>query len=347
VTPNEYIKAIESAERAERTRRGLPPDHILNLSEFPFAFAKDSVATFRAAVNDWHALDQSAGSALYCAMAAVAQADYDSANAFMEECERLEKNDGKARMRFGLAPATAAEQLPPVHGSYPTAGGLFLSCDVKYFAKHTIPLLVSLSLHSNETPVHIHFFGSNPAGVAAVLSRIGLKSSLTHEDPRPYIERTRIEPLGYYGAARLVRFEEAISQTTSPLWMADVDALSTSPLPKTTNPLALRVRPGRVEPWNQFSACLIKGSRASLPYFRRVSAILKADLPHAWWGMDQQALYSAWLALKPEIQLIGPDLASVVEDVPGVLWFTAGLSKTRLTTDDTPYARLFRAYSSS
>jgi len=347
VTPEEYIKAIESAERAERITRGLPPDHILNWSEYPFTFAKDAVTTFRTSVNKWHASKPSAGSALYCAMAAAAQADYHGANALMKECERLEQKNGKARMRFGHTPQPAGEPLPAVHGSYPTAGGLFLGCDLKYFAKYGIPLLVSLSLHSNKAPIHIHFFGSDPSGVSAVLSRINIKSSLTYEDASAYIERTSIAPERYFHAARLIRFAEAIEQSTCPLWMADVDALATGPLPETKRPLALRVRAGRIEPWNQFSACLVNGSRDSLPYFRRVSEILKADLPHAWWGMDQYALYSAWLALKPEIDLIGPDLASVTEDTPGVLWFTAGSSKLSLASSNSAYAQLYRRYAES
>lgn len=346
MSPDEFLKAVEAAERAERIKRGLPPDHILKLREFPFTFATDAMASFRDAVSQWHSNDRSAASALYCAMGAAAQSDFDTANALMEECQSLEHNDGKARLRFGLEPAPSAEHLPEVIGDYPS-GGLFLCCDREYFTRYTIPLLVSIASHSKKTPVHIHYFGQNVAGINAVLGKIGLQGTVTHEDPREYISRTKIAALAYYGGVRLIRFAEALETSKSPLCITDVDALVTenlSRLPST--PLAMRIRPGRIEPWNQFSACMIVGSRTSLDYFRRVAAILKAELPYAWWGMDQQALLSAWIALKPVLSLIGPNVAAVTSEKPGTVWFTAGRSKIGLATDDTPYARLFRTYSS-
>lgn len=354
MTPQEFIDAVAAKERSERAARGLPPDHVLSFSEFPLQFTRGDVAAFERDVTAAHRGAPSALSALYCAMAACARRDYAQANLFMTDCEAMEPRDGKARMRFGTTPRPAGIALPPVTGDYPAGPALFLACNASYFGLFARTLLASLAERSPDTAVHIHYFGGDPDTIAAALDRLRLRTSLTHEDPRPVVDARGIVPALYYGAARFIRFAEALARADGPLWIADVDSLVTgdispllSSLPASRPAVALRVRGGRMEPWNQYSACLVGGAKASHPYFRRAADLLAADLGCAWWGMDQYALLSAAVAVEPEITLIGPDTASVVEDIPGLFWFTAGKAKARLATDQTPYAKLYRRYAAA
>lgn len=68
-------------------------------------------------------------------------------------------------------------------------------------------------------------------------------------------------------------------------------------------------------------------------------------LANPFWGLDQYALFRAYLAIQPSLALFGPEVADV-EGVSGLFSFTAGKSKATLADDDTPYAKLFRRYSS-
>src|SRR6185295_3829354 len=129
----------------------------------------------------------------------------------------------------------------------------------------------------------------------------------TSEVAKPFIESAGIAPRFYYNAIRFVRYAEALERSAGPLLMIDVDALVTGdvrPLLEWKMPVALRVRAGRLEPWNQLSACFVLGNAAARPYFRRVADIVKADLKVPFWGLDQYALFSAYLALKPEVTLV-------------------------------------------
>jgi len=348
MTPQDLLKTVEEAERAARIARGLPPAHLTDFTHFPFAFAMDAVGGFKRLMTDWQRHDpNSAGAAFYMAMAELAYRNYDKANAQMERCQAIAKDDGRERMRFGLTPSTPTFTMPSVVGEYPTHPALFLSCNEFYFNSFCMPLLASIADKSPTTAVHIHLMDNKPGPVGESLRRLPLNATLTHEDPYPLIEKLGIHPIGYFGAARLIRFSEALAHTKARLVMADVDALVTgdlAPLFDMPAPTAMRVRAGRVEPFHQYSACLLVGAEASRPYFQRVADILKADLPFAWWGMDQYALFSAAVALKPEISLLGPEITAVTSETPGLFWFTAGKAKGTLASDTTPYAALYRQY---
>ncbi len=124
-------KLVE-AERAARQARGLPPWHLLDLNEFPFAFAAKHLAAYSAATDAWLAAEpRSDGALLSSVFALLAQRDYDKPNGLMERIQR--RTDGKARMRFGIPQAASDIVLPEVHGTYPSGPAVFLACDPKYF----------------------------------------------------------------------------------------------------------------------------------------------------------------------------------------------------------------------
>ncbi|MCB2057597.1 MAG: hypothetical protein KDE30_06740 [Novosphingobium sp.] len=329
----EMRAALMNAEHAERTTRGLPGYHVLDLAEFPFAFALDERAKFEAAAST--PLDR--------VMAALSRRDYDEANRLMGVYEREAPNVPQTKMRFGLAPEATAFALPKVQGGRPHGPSFFFVCDKNYFRLLCRPLLWSLAEHAPDLPVHLHIMDPDQDP-----TKLGLPLQITwsYEQSGELIMRHKFRPAFYYGAARFIRFAEFLEQCDGPLVIADVDSLATGDVKPllASDSLAMRVRPGRLEPWNQYSACLVRGAKPSLPYFRRVADILRASMTQLWWGVDQYALFSAALASQPDITLIGPDLASVDANSPGLFWFTAGKAKTLLETSDSEYAKLFRRY---
>ena len=224
--------------------------------------------------------------------------------------------------------------LPPIVGEYPTDSAFFVCCDSNYLRNFGIVLLRSVAEHSPGARVHLHLM--NPDfSLMRFVEPLPLCISLTHEA----CSKNAI----YYHAARLVRFSEALESCSGSLLMTDTDAIAMGDIRGVLNgPLALRVRPGRMSSSERFSACFIRGDASSRPYFRRASEIVRCHFAAPWWGLDQYALYAAWVDQRPAIHLVGPDMASVVEDQPGLFWFTAGLNKKTLMTDATPYAREYQ-----
>lgn len=325
----ELFEAVEAAERAARAKAGVPTTHILDLAEFPFAYAPEALKEFKRI-----ALELTDHPFLH-ACAHLAYHDIDAANAAMERYQQDEPAEPKTAMRFGLftLPPPVLD-LPPVVGTFPQESAYFLCCDGGYLRNFGIVLLRSMAEHSPGLRVHMHLMNPDMS-LMRFIEPLKLKISLSHE--------TSPADKHYYHAVRLIRFAEALEQTTGSLLMTDVDALTARNVTKLiTGPLALRVRPGRLSPWNQFSACFIRGDAASRAYFRRVADIVKSS--PLWWGLDQYALYSAWTALKPDIKLIGPGIASVIDTQPGPFWFTAGAAKKDLLTAPTPYAKMFQRY---
>lgn len=329
LTSEELFEAVEAAERAERVKRHLPATHLLDFAEFPFAYAREALQEFKNIV-----LKRPEHPFLH-ACAYLADRDIEAANAAMERYQQASPDEPKAKMRFGAFDfGPSVIELPPVVGSYPEDSAYFLCCDGTYFRNFGIVLLRSIADRSPGMRVHMHLMNPDMSLLRFVES-LPLKLSLSHETCLPSNK--------YYHAIRLVRFADALAQCKGSLLMTDVDALAGRDITEVVKgPLALRVRAGRLSPWNQFSACFIRGDATSRPYFRKVAEIVKAT--PLWWGMDQYALFSAWTALKPALELIGPKIASVIDSEPGVFWFTAGEAKKNLLTAPSAYAKLFQRY---
>ena len=241
-------------------------------------------------------------------------------------------------------PASAPLELPPVIGKYPTGPCIFLACDARYLTLFVVPFLKSLKSFTPTQRVHIHLM-ENIGDVSTVLDAAKpLLISITQEQSAAFIARHNIRAEFYYGAARFVRFAEALEINVGPLWMADVDSLirnDPQQLLTMGGDIAIRIRAGRIEPWNQFSACLVMGRPGARSYFRNVANIIAQDMSNPWWGLDQYALFSAYLILKecgelPSFTLLGPSQADVEWREDGVFWFTAGSNKSRLFANPRP-----------
>lgn len=339
------------AERAAREARGRPQWHLLDMAEFPFAFAQKELAEYTRAALDWAQREPANIAALSAGLyAELANRRYDRANEVMQKIVGAGLTTGQSLMRFGVpADVPAGMVLPPVHGSYPTGSALFLACDAKYFEIFGIPLLKSIAVNNIATPLHIHLMAKDSAIIDRIMASKGpMTVTATWEDPTAFITGRGIQPNFYYGAARLIRFSEALHHTGGALCMLDVDSIANGdPMSLLNRPgnVGARVRPGRLEPWNQFSACMVLGRAGGCAYFDRVANIVKVGLEKPWWGLDQYALFSAWVGLKPELTLFGPKEADITgTTAEGLFLFTAGAKKKTLLQDQTPYAQLFRKY---
>ena len=164
----------------------------------------------------------------------------------------------------------------PVESIIPFEGyeGLYISCDEIYFVKFAYQLLRSIREQS-DVPVHIHLIAgcSKPPidAVGLMSDDENLRSmksvSISREWSLDFMNANGIAPHDYFGAMRFVRFARAIEETGANLWLMDCDVLCNrnprNMMAAVDQGLAIRVRPGRVQPWNQFSACLIKGTPGS------------------------------------------------------------------------------------
>ncbi len=236
-----------------------------------------------------------------------------------------------------------------MEGRYPTGPSLFIGCSGDYLRELGLPLLRSIASTGPGTAVHLHVAYRDRESLDLVLG-LGLALKLTHtyEDPTAFIARHKLKSGEYYGSIRMIRFAEALGHSSGPLCMMDCDALMIGDPQRLLNlpaDLAMRVRPGRLAPEHQFSACMIIGRPAALGYFQRVARIVKGLLLRNYWGFDQYALFSAWLFDRPDLVPLGPDFTDISDYLDNsVAWFTAGKAKFSLTTDQTAYARLFRQY---
>jgi hypothetical protein len=341
MTLEEALDAITKLERSERVKRGLPPHHVLEWSEFPFAFATKQVGQLLAGVEQAIAQNPAnyAAYGIHSFLKAL-QGDFSRADESMRLFQKAAPLDPIRQIRFTEPPGERAA-LPAVTGSWPTAPSLFVSCDAEFFRQFTVRLLKSIARHAPGTPVHVHLmsprFPEHPD--------FDVRITKSTEDPSSFLAANRLRPPEYYHAARFVRFSEALEQAPA-LLMMDADCLATGD-PRTlleNENGGARVRPGRIEPWSQFSGCLVRGTVKSRPYFRRAADIIRSMITKPFWGLDQFALFAAYLQERPELELFGPDICSVVNDEPGLFWFTAGAKKSNLDADNTGFAKLYRSY---
>ena len=101
---------------------------------------------------------------------------------------------------------------------------------------------------------------------------------------------------------------------------------------------AMRIRPARIEPWNQFNACIVGASMtpASLEYFHLVAAYIayfhKEKLLR--WGIDQLAMYGVFADMQdrgraPTLALLGDREVDYDYRDDGFVWCNSGAAKFR------------------
>ncbi len=372
--------ALWQVEFIERIRRGQMPYHAAHLDELFFTHARAYLAEFEAAYAALAMDPRDAGAQIGLGLARFSRGDRSGAEAlfgaqsggilnaarFSPDFHEALRAMPDAELTEGLAPVVTLR--PPVRDA---GGVLYLSCDPVYAANFGLPLLCSLRKASPDTPVHLHLIDATPEDTkrfTAFCERLApLRFALTAENPG-LGDLPKQEARIYFHAVRLIRFYEALKLYTCPLWMTDVDALANAPLAGlfarlAGKDLALRIRPGRLEPQNQFSACAIgvaPNDRARA-YMRQVAAYIAYFRRHGGmrWQIDQLALYSVFADLQdlgtaPALGLIGEMDVVLDRYQGGTLWMTAGAQKFGFiereaqgaAPADTHYARAFAAYRS-
>ena len=145
----------------------------------------------------------------------------------------------------------------------------------------------------------------------------------------------------YYHAVRFVRFYQILQRYNRVTWLMDVDALFNRTPDElfgrfAGHDVAFRVRPGRLEPWNRFSAELVGGatSRLSLEFFRLVTAYImhffrRGELR---WGIDQLSMFGVYNHMEqqgstPHVMLIAQHELDAEHLDNGLIWHSSAQDK--------------------
>ena len=183
-------------------------------------------------------------------------------------------------------------------------------------------------------------FSGTAEQMAAFCDTLGLRFGLTTEAPGLNAVPTQ-EARNYFHSVRFIRFHEHLRIYQCPLWMADVDAIVNRDLGTLFRTLegrdaAMRIRPGRLEPQNQFNACVIGATPGprSAGYYRQIAAYI-ADFYRKKalrWGIDQLAMYAVFADLQdqqsaPALTLL--DVKAIDYDYldDGFFWCSSGSRK--------------------
>jgi len=261
-------------------------------------------------------------------------------------------------------------QNPDFH---PTKPVLYLSCDGNYFSYFGLAMLSSIDLNTTSVDVHLNLINANDTQkrLADEIRRKArqVQINITYElFPTDGLSNEAI--VGYYGASRFVRYLELLSRYDVPIVNMDVDGLvmnDFAPLLEVAvgKDLALRGRPGRFEPWNQYAAATIiiapttNGKLFAELLLKYIGYFLQHNL--GFWTLDQMALFACLHQMKQRQQ--APTTAFLNEKYielgpytsEGTVWQTAGRTKWQqakhaLNVDISnvdsldPYAKEFRRY---
>ncbi|MBX7199605.1 MAG: hypothetical protein K1X51_09530 [Rhodospirillaceae bacterium] len=343
----------------ERMRRGLMPYHATDISELFYNYASDYVKDYeRTAIQRMNGPDHATGR-MCLGYARFIQGDRLGAEPLMLpgpgepprgnilDCIRFQPAFYDELRREQLSDITAG--IPDMFLLTPLApdpgGVVYLSCNYTYFTAFAQPMIVSLKDKAPGTPVHIHIMdATNDQAYAAraFCEKLApLKFAISVEAPgfQPNDPNAR----GYYHAVRFIRFYQHLLAYECPLWMMDVDALfNRDPAEMFAElkgkDIAMRVRPGRFEPWNQFNACIVGASTspASLEYFRLMAAYIGRFYRDKMlkWGIDQLVMYGVYADMAdrgqaPALALLGEKEIDYDYRDDGFVWCNSGAAKFR------------------
>jgi len=221
---------------------------------------------------------------------------------------------------------------------------VYLSCDTGYFFAFALPMVRSLADQAPGTPLHLHIMDADAVqgqSVHEACANLPLTVSITQEEVPDSAKRSKAAARNYFHAVRLVRYYQHMVQMRRPLWLMDVDGLfNRTPdglfAQLDDHDVALRARPGRFEPWNQFNASVVGAAAtpAAHDYFRRVAAYIAHHYQRdtLTWGIDQLAMYAVYLHLAragsaPRLALLGDRDVDYDYADDGIIWCNSGGAK--------------------
>ena len=341
----------------ERMRHGLMPYHATDVGELFYKYATDYVKDYEQTNLKRLNGPDAASARMSLGYARFVQGDRIGAEPLLRgepgqrgnilDCLRFQpefydglRSESIDQIAAGLPPLMALTPLAP-----DPKGVVYLSCNYTYFVAFTQPMIVSLKDVAPGAAVHIHLMDATKeqarAAVEFCQTLAPLRFAVSAE--RPGFPNAEQEARNYYHAVRFIRFYQHMLAYECPLWMMDVDALfNRDPAEMCAmlegKDVAMRVRPARLEPWNQFNACIVGASTspASLEYFRLMAAYLGRFYrdKQLKWGIDQLAMYGVYADMAdhgqaPSLALLGEREVDYDYRDDGFVWCNSGIAKFR------------------
>ena len=359
---NERIKILISLiiykEFNERIKRGLMPYHATSLDELFFTYTAAEFAELKklcleSAENNPTdpGLQIKKFLALFCSNDRIGA--QSCINEFKDAVvgqiwDAVNFDPSFYKMIGQFTDADIIKGLPPVQEiitcTFSDEPVAYLSCNYLYFENFAAPMLRSLSDKAPGSHVHVHIMDVTPVQLAAAtkfckkLTLINIALSVE----QPGVDKEGIaHARSYYHAIRFIRFYQHLLHYKCTLWLMDVDALFNRDPHIMYEVLghkdaAMRIRAGRLEPWNQFNACIVAGTSnaQSLEYFRLISAYIayyyqKSGLR---WGIDQLAMYGVFEYMRdvgsaPELAFLDDKAIDYDYMEDGIIWCNSGRNK--------------------
>tara|TARA_R110002020_G_scaffold48382_7_gene138003 strand:+ start:881 stop:3079 length:2199 start_codon:yes stop_codon:yes gene_type:complete len=285
---------IVEQEWTAREQNGLPPHHSIDINDVGFRFTKPQVKDpgFQSFLdNDFEKMEE-----------------YFEKETDVRSVVTLK--DIPSYLNYDLFEVQTIILNPQVVNQ--TA---FLCCDGKYFELFGAKLLASI-----EGPAHVHLMDADPSYAKKVIKELDRVVGLTVEQPQA-------DP-AYYHSVRFIRWYQFMKYNNCSSVLLDVDAIANrchTVLPQSD--VGLRLRPGRLEPWNVCNASVCIGT--ANPYWKAVADYIY----YYWqknkliWQIDQAALWAVWQKQKTKINVLGPKHVDYDYQDDGIIWCNSGSNK--------------------
>ncbi len=345
-------------EWSARLSMKLMPYHATSLDDLFFHSANDTLKEFKStAARLAESNPENSWALMTNGLATFASGDPDAAQKLFTRVTDHPLKEMAQAIRFDppffdeLEKTTNSKlmaELPNVEtlkeASLSKADVLYMSCNDTYFDMFAKPLLRSLAQNGPENEVHIHLMDStqehSDTAIKFCTDLPNVRTALSVERP-DFSGANLAVKRAYFHAIRFIRYYHHFLEYQRSLWLMDVDGLfNTSPrdlfLGCGDTDISLRARPGRLEPWNQFNACLIGAHPTSVAtkYLHLVAAYIahfyrQQNLP---WGIDQLAMYASFLHLQkhgaaPRLNFLGDKVLDYEYLEDSILWCSSGIGK--------------------
>jgi len=352
------LNLIIYKEFHERIKRGLMPYHATKLEELFFTYAEVEFSEFRKLSRQVAETDPTNTTAqIRQFISHFCSRDRQGAQEWLlkfqpklagHTWETVTFDPAFYRSLETFTEADLLKGLPPVESvlsiKFSRDPVAYLSCNYLYFESFAAPMLRSLENVAPGAQVHVHIMDISARQLEVTTkfcqSLTSLSIALSVEQPG--VDKKSLDVArAYYHAIRFIRFYQHLLQHKQTLWLMDVDALFNKD-PKVMYDVlgdkdaAMRIRAGRLEPWNQFNACIVAGtaSAESLEYFRLVAAYISHfyQRDSLRWGIDQLAMYGVFEHMRDEDR--APEFAFLDDKAidynyldEGIVWCNSGRNK--------------------
>lgn len=373
-------------EVAERDRRGQAKYHATSIEDSKCANTQRELDELRRISGSILAQDPVNVAALMShACVQYALDNIDASQACFSKLEQIQPNHIGSTVKLDadfltdLANANVEEitaGFPGLnHVTQSACGGepvILVSSDYEYFDHYGRYLIASINQRMPSTFVHVHLMDADERGLENAVAWCRRMTSLTCAitSETTGLGADEEDTACYYHAVRFVRYAQLRSTYQGPLWMIDADALAHGDarpmLQWSANwDVAMRLRPGRLQPWNTVSAGLVgmAPTPAATAFFTRTAAYIA----HFWkkgcltWGIDQLALLASIKGSNTARLRFVDSLEQDVEICSdGIFWFLSGPNKalfpslrqepetilSRLNERERRYAKEYMRYTS-